>query len=95
VTIRTRASRDALMVLSDNWYKDWHAEVDGREVPVLRANHSFRGVVVPAGAHTVEFTFRPVELVTGLYIHVATMAMLALYGLYLLVRMRRGGAAEE
>jgi hypothetical protein len=95
VTIRTRASRDALMVLSDNWYKDWHAEVDGREVPVLRANHSFRGVVVPAGAHTVEFTFRPAELVTGLYIHIATMAMLALYGLYLLVRMRRGGAAEE
>ncbi|HYW10232.1 MAG TPA: YfhO family protein [Longimicrobium sp.] len=95
VTVKTRASREALMVLSDNWYKDWHAEVDGREVPVLRANHAFRGVVVPAGAHTVEFTFRPAELVTGLYIHIATMAILALYGLFLLVRMRRGGAAAE
>ena len=27
----------------------------------MRANHTFRGVVVPPGEHTVEFTFRPAE----------------------------------
>ncbi|HEY0672854.1 MAG TPA: hypothetical protein VGD27_11330, partial [Longimicrobiales bacterium] len=43
----------ALLVVLDNYYKAWHAEVDGREVPLLRANHTFRAIPVPAGQHEV------------------------------------------
>jgi hypothetical protein len=93
VVVNTRASRPALMVLSDNYYKGWVAKVDGREVPIYRTNHTFRGVVVPAGAHRVEFTFHPADLYTGLYIHLASLALLAAYGIYLLVRRRRTRAA--
>jgi uncharacterized membrane protein YfhO len=93
VVVNTRASRPALMVLADNYYKGWVAKVDGREVPIYRTNHTFRGVVVPAGAHRVEFTFNPVDLYTGLYIHLASLALLAAYGVYLLVRRRRQTAA--
>ncbi|HEX2078584.1 MAG TPA: YfhO family protein [Longimicrobium sp.] len=89
VTVRTTASRPALLVLSDNWYKDWHAAVDGREVPIHRTNHTFRGVVVPQGEHTVEFTFRPAELRTGFTLYLAGFALLAAYGLFLLLRVRR------
>lgn len=89
VTVRTTASRPALMVLSDNWYKDWHATVDGREAPILVANHAFRGVVVPQGTHTVEFRFQPRELYTGFYIYLAGLALLALYGAFELLRSRR------
>jgi hypothetical protein len=89
VTVRTVASRPALMVLSDNWYKDWHATVDGRAVPIHRTNHTFRGVVVPQGTHTVEFTFRPAELRTGFTIYLAGFGLLAAYGLFLLLRSRR------
>src|SRR5690606_14675880 len=39
----------------------WTAEIDGRRVPVLRANVIFRAVAVPPGRHRVIFTFRPVE----------------------------------
>ncbi|HEU0300559.1 MAG TPA: YfhO family protein, partial [Longimicrobium sp.] len=85
----TTASRPALMVLSDNWYKDWHATVDGREVPIHRTNHTFRGVVVPQGEHTVEFTFRPAQLRTGFTLYLAGFALLAAYGLWLLLRSRR------
>lgn len=93
VVVNTRASRPALMVLADNYYKGWVAKVDGREVPIHRTNHTFRGVAVPAGAHRVEFTFHPAELYTGLYIHLASLALLAAYGIYLLVRRRRPAAA--
>jgi uncharacterized membrane protein YfhO len=93
VVVDTRASRPALMVLADNYYKGWVARVDGREVPIYRTNHTFRGVVVPAGAHRVEFTFHPADLYTGLYIHLATLALLAAYGIYLLARRRRSAAA--
>ncbi|HEV3051156.1 MAG TPA: hypothetical protein VGX50_12655, partial [Longimicrobium sp.] len=61
VVVRTTASRPALLVLADNWYKDWHASIDGRGADVLRTNHTFRGVVVPQGTHTVTFAFHPRE----------------------------------
>lgn len=97
VVVRTTASRPALLVLSDNWYRDWRATVGGREAPVHLVNHTFRGVVVPQGTHEVELTFRSAELRTGLWIHLAGLALLALYGLWLLAARfrRRGGAPPE
>lgn len=93
LVVRTTASRPALLVVSDNWYRDWHATVDGAEAPVHLTNHTFRGVVVPQGTHTVELVFRSRELRLGLYLHLAGFALLALYGGYLLVARRRQGAA--
>jgi hypothetical protein len=94
VTVRTTASRPALLVLADNWYKDWHATVDGRHADILRTNHTFRGVVVPQGTHTVEFHFQSRELYNGLHVYLGAWALLALYGVYLLVRGRRRRDAE-
>ncbi|HEY0016988.1 MAG TPA: YfhO family protein [Longimicrobium sp.] len=90
VQVQTQASRAALLVLADNWYEDWKVEVDGRPAPLLRANHTLRGVVVPAGTHRVTFTFRPADLYTGWYLYLACMALLALYGAYLLAAYLRG-----
>ncbi|MBW3570556.1 MAG: YfhO family protein, partial [Gemmatimonadetes bacterium] len=98
VEVQTRANRAALLVLADNYYEDWKVRVDGREAPLLRANHALRGVVVPAGTHRVTFTFEPADLYTGWYLYLACMALLALYGAYLLVahlRRRRAGAPPE
>ncbi|HEU0014554.1 MAG TPA: YfhO family protein [Longimicrobium sp.] len=77
VTLRANASRPALLVLADNWYEGWKATVDGREVPIVRANHTFRGVAVPAGQHTVEMTFAPGDLRTGFTLYLAAWALVA------------------
>ncbi|HEV2123538.1 MAG TPA: hypothetical protein VGW38_12285, partial [Chloroflexota bacterium] len=61
VVVRIDANREAFLVLADNMYEGWRAEIDGRELDVLRTNHTFRGVLVPAGQHQVEFTFRPAD----------------------------------
>ncbi|HUG39124.1 MAG TPA: YfhO family protein, partial [Longimicrobiales bacterium] len=61
VEVTVRADRDALLVLADNYYAGWTATVDGEPAEVVRANHTFRGVRVPAGEHTVTFEFRPAE----------------------------------
>lgn len=95
VSVRTTASRPALLVLADNWYKDWHATVDGRHAEILRTNHAFRGVVVPQGTHEVEFHFHSRELYNGFHVYVAGLAVLALYGLFLLVRSRRRHDGED
>ena len=75
-------------MLSDNWYPDWIATVDGAEVPLYRANHTFRGVRVPAGRHTVEFTFDPPDLRAGFFIHVAGVLLLLGYAAWYLLRRR-------
>jgi hypothetical protein len=95
VVVRTRQDRAALLVLADNIYEGWTAEVDGRPAPVLRTNHTFRGVVVPAGEHRVVFTFRTANLRTGLYVYLACLALAAAFGLWLLVQhFRKRGAAS-
>ncbi|MFO7447260.1 MAG: YfhO family protein, partial [Ignavibacteriaceae bacterium] len=37
----------------------WKAFVDGRETEIVRANHAFMGLIVPAGKHNVEFVYSP------------------------------------
>ncbi len=61
------ASTDAprLLVVSEMFFAGWRATIDGAEVPILRANYLFRGVVVPPGAHTVVFEYRPLVAMFG------------------------------
>lgn len=95
VTVRTTASRPAVLVLADNFYDGWRATVDGEDAPVLRANHTFRAVAVPAGTHTVEFVFHPADLYLGFYVYLAGFGVLALYAAYgLATRLRRPRDAD-
>ena len=65
VSVETRSSDAGILVLSDTFYPGWQAEVDGSPSALLRANHTMRAVVVPAGTHTVRFLFRPESVRLG------------------------------
>lgn len=96
VVVRTRADRPAMLVLADNDYQGWRARVDGRETPLYRADHTFRGVMVGAGEHEVTFRFHNRRLWLGFWISVACFALLGAYGLYLgVLRLRRGGPTRR
>jgi len=66
VKISARMETPGLVVLSDLWDRGWRAYLDGRAVPILRANHAVRGVIVPAGAQTLEFRYEPASFALGL-----------------------------
>lgn len=46
------------LVLSQTFLPGWVADIDGKEVLLIRANGLYMAVSVPAGEHTVRFTYR-------------------------------------
>lgn len=80
----TSATETLSRLSSPDFDPNWHATVDGEEVPILRANHLFRAVRAETGRHEVRFYYRQRGLRAGLVISVATLALLgALYAIEL------------
>lgn len=63
------------VLLLDAFDPGWRASVDGSPAPLLRANGVFRAVPVPAGAHAVEFLYRPSSLWVGLAASTLSLAL--------------------
>lgn len=95
VEINVATAEPAYLVLTDNYYDGWTATIDGQPTEVLRANHTFRAVAVPAGEHTLVFRFEPRSLTIGFAISAAVWIAVALYGAGLAFQAwrRRGGEA--
>jgi len=90
VVLQTDGGSSGVVVLTDAWFPGWQATLDGHPVPVLRANLGLRGVVVPAGTHTVEMRYRPASLRFG-----ALAALVSAVGLATAVlRSRRRRPSE-
>jgi hypothetical protein len=66
VTVSVHMETPGLLVLADLWDSGWRAYQNGQPVPILRANHAIRGVIVPAGTSTVDFRYEPRSLTLGL-----------------------------
>ncbi|MSU34698.1 MAG: hypothetical protein EXS36_06225 [Pedosphaera sp.] len=46
-------------VFAETYYPGWTATLDGRALPILRANGVMQAVAIPAGRHQLEFRFTP------------------------------------
>lgn len=63
---RSHTGSDRLALFSEVYYpKGWHAEIDGQPASLLRANYILRGMIVPAGEHTITLRFEPDSYVQG------------------------------
>ncbi len=65
ITYKTQTSGNHIAVFSEVFYKDWKAYIDGKPADYFKANYVLRAMVVPAGAHTIEFKFEPTIYHTG------------------------------
>ncbi len=62
------------LILTEAHYPGWRAEVDGRPVPIFRANHLVQGIVLPPGRCQVRFVYRSRFLVPGFLLCFAAAA---------------------
>ncbi len=67
VEVEYQTAAEGWLYLGDAHYPGWVAELDGDPLPILRANVAFRALHVPAGNHTVVFSYRPASLTIGLW----------------------------
>ncbi|MFO1478195.1 MAG: YfhO family protein [Verrucomicrobiota bacterium] len=58
IRFQTESGEPSILLLNDRYDPNWKVTVDGKPAELLRANFIMRGVYVPAGKHTVEFTYR-------------------------------------
>ena len=59
LTYKTKASSEQLAVFSEIYYPGWKVTIDGKEATHFRADWILRGMLVPAGEHTIVFDFHP------------------------------------
>lgn len=64
----TSSATPSFLVLSDVNYPGWKASIDGQSVHIFQTNYLLRGIVVPAGGHTVRFEFHPKSFYLGAWI---------------------------
>lgn len=96
VRIETEPKADALLVMSDLHYPGWEAKLDGRPVPVLRANYLMRAVRVPAGPHVVEFRYAPDSFRIGLLLScIGVVLLAALLCVNVIFQRREKGSDNE
>jgi hypothetical protein len=74
----TQSSDGGLVLFSEIYYPGWEAVIDGKETNILRADYIFRALEVPAGSHTVEFTFKPKAYTVGNKVTAATSWLVVL-----------------
>lgn len=84
--VEVQAERPVLLTLAQSHYSPWRARVDGAPATLIRVNHAFQGVAVPAGRHEVRLDYEDRRFRVGACISLAAVALVA--GLWFRMRSK-------
>jgi hypothetical protein len=88
VTLDPAPEHDAYLQVSENWYPDWRASVDGRDAPVMRGQLTLITVPVPRGAKDIQLRFDSPSYHRGKAITLLSLAAILAWFSVPLVRRR-------
>lgn len=81
--INTENRKPSILVVSDQNYPGWIAEIDGKRVPIMKANLFARAVLMPPGKHKLTMQFEPESVKTGLITLGSTLILLVILAILL------------
>lgn len=77
ISLDATATRNALLVIGEKYYKGWTAHVDGIKTEIYPVDRILRGVYLTPGTHKIEFRFDPLPFKIGKYLTLASFALFA------------------
>lgn len=79
IEYKSQSSAAAFAVFSEIYYPEgWICRIDGQEQPYIKVNHALRGATIPAGQHTIEWSFEPESFKSSSNINLAGSSLLLL-----------------
>jgi hypothetical protein len=75
VQVGVNAAESGILFLSEPYYPERRAWIDGNEVPIVRADVTFSAIPVGPGNHTVELRVVPTSLYVGAIVTAATIVI--------------------
>lgn len=73
-------AHDGFAVFSEMYYPHgWQATIDGKAADFYPVDYLLRGMPIPAGKHTIKFSFEPEVVTTGSYLSLAGSSLLLLW----------------
>ncbi len=89
--IKATTVADNLMFVSEVFYPvSWKAFIDGKEVEIFKANHSFRAIVVPKGEHVIEMKYHSKGFEQGrMFSTITNYLVIILFGLGIFLEYRK------
>lgn len=89
----SHSEKEGIAVFSEIYYPGWTATIDGKETEIACADYILRALRIPAGTHTLEFTFDPQSIHTTetiAYIGIVLLILGVVAGItFTLLRMRK------
>ena len=76
IIVDTKTKDESILVLTDNYFPGWSVKVNGTEKEVLRADYTFKAVVIPKGESTVEFYFESKSFKLGVYLAILSLLII-------------------
>jgi hypothetical protein len=79
IVLSTENKTAAILMSSEVFYPGWDGFIDGKRVDVVKSNHAFRALFVPAGKHTVMYRYSPRIFWVGGLVSVGTLTTVILW----------------
>lgn len=76
VNLQADFSTDGYLVIAENNFPGWQAEVDGKIAPILTANYAFQALALSGGKHEIKMEFCPAYYTVSLIISIAAFLIM-------------------
>ena len=94
IRLRSSSEGERLLIVSENYQSNWSVEIDGQKADMVRANYIWKGVVLSAGEHVVEFSYHSQILAWSRMATFSSIFLVLLIGAREFFRHRRSAHSE-